>query len=208
MNKPLVIDIFHGDPVNDWAAVKAFGIVGVIHKASQGLSSYDVTYELRRRAATASGLLWGAYHFMSLEDPVKQAQHFLSTANPDDKTLLALDWENIPGTSTSPSAIDARAFLQEIEHLLGRKAVLYSGNVAKERIAGKDDYFASHKLWLCQYGPHWRTQASWKSPWLWQNNGDNSGPGPHHIPGISGLCDNNTIIDPMTVDDLISQWAS
>jgi hypothetical protein len=35
-NKPIVIDIYHGDNVVDFAAVKASGIIGVIHKASQG----------------------------------------------------------------------------------------------------------------------------------------------------------------------------
>ena len=34
--QPLVIDIYHGDPVQDFAKTKAFGILGVIHKATQG----------------------------------------------------------------------------------------------------------------------------------------------------------------------------
>ena len=28
------------------------------------------------------------------------------------------------------------------------------------------------------------------------------------IPGLEGLCDNNTIIEPMTAEDLLSGWAS
>ena len=42
-SKPLVIDIYYGDPVQDFDAVKAFGIVGVIHKATEGTA-------LRRQA--------------------------------------------------------------------------------------------------------------------------------------------------------------
>ena len=204
---PLVIDIYHGDTVLDLENVKTAGIVGVIHKASQGGSIVDQAYASRRKLAGAAGLLWGAYHFFDFTAPAaQQADHFLSVAAPGTDTLVALDWESI-GTS-EPSAALAKAFLEELESKLGRKAVVYSGNVAKERIAGNDDYFGSHRLWLAQYGAHWRCQQSWKSPWLWQNNGDATGPGPHRIPGIQGLCDNNTIVDPMTVDDLISQWAS
>jgi hypothetical protein len=53
-----------------------------------------------------------------------------------------------------------------------------------------------------------KVQASWKAPWLWQNNGDSFGPGPHTIPGICGLVDNNTVVPPMTADRLIAEWAT
>src|ERR1700687_2304036 len=108
--KPLIIDIYHGDPVNSFAQVKTFGILGVIHKASQGTETVDRAYATRRKLALTTGLLWGAYHFMSLADP-------------DDQTLLALDWENVGGSS--PTADQARAFLEAIETTIGRKAVVY-----------------------------------------------------------------------------------
>jgi lysozyme len=205
-NKPIVIDIYHGDNVIDFAAVKASGIVGVIHKATQGTGIVDTSYATRRKLALAAGLKWGAYHFMSLEDGAVQAEHFLSVADADAETLIALDWENVG--SAEPSALHARAFLEAMQDKLGRRAKIYSGNVAKEQISGKDDFFGAHDLWLCQYGPAWKVQASWKRPWLWQNNGDSYGPGPHRVPGISGLCDNNCLVDPMTQDDLLRSWAA
>jgi lysozyme len=210
-NKPLVIDIYHGDPVVDFQAVMAFGIVGVIHKAWEGGTGPDKLYAVRRKAFASAGIKkWGAYAFFHGRDrggdPVKEADDFLSAAEPDADTLVALDWENDEGGYV-PRPAEARAFLERIEEKLGRKAVIYSGNVAKEQISGVDEFFGAHRLWLCQYGP-WRTQASWTRPWLWQNNGDSYGPGPHQIPGIQGNCDNNTIIDPMTVDQLMAEWAS
>ena len=205
-NKPIVIDIYHGDNIIDFAAVKASGIVGVIHKATQGTGIVDTSYATRRKLALAAGLKWGAYHFMSLEDGSAQSEHFLSVANADADTLVALDWENVG--SAEPSAHLARAFLEVIQDKLGRRAKIYSGNVAKEQIAGKDAFFGAHDLWLCQYGPAWKVQPSWSRPWLWQNNGDSYGPGPHRIPGISGLCDNNCLVDPMTADDLVHGWAA
>ena len=210
-NKPLVIDIYYGDEVTDLAATKASGIIGVIHKASEGVAFADRRYAARRALASDQGLLWGAYHFLhgsaTGTDPRLEADHFLSVAEPDDATLIALDWEDVPHHGAA-SATSARTFLDRIADRLNRKAVIYSGNVAKEAIEGVNEAFGSHRLWLCQYGPKWSTQASWTRPWLWQNNGDSYGPGPHRIPGIAGLCDNNTIIGPMTVDDLIREWAT
>lgn len=200
--RPLVIDLYHGDNVIDFGAIRASGIVGVIHKASQG-SSIDHTYATRRKLAKQAGLLWGAYHFADLTDPATQAEYFLSAADPGDGDLLALDWERINGSSLT--ADQARVFLETIERKHGRKAVIYSGDVAKERIHDSDAYFGAHRLWLAQYGKAWRVQSSWTKPWLWQNNGDNIGPGPHQIPGVKGLCDNSTIID--ATENLVTTWA-
>lgn len=210
MNKPLIIDIYHGDSVVDLQKTKAAGIIGVIHKATQGKTICDPKYDVRRKQAAIAGMLWGAYHFFhgqgSTADAVAEADFFLGYVDSTPDTLLALDWENVGGGSAT--ATQARAFLDRIQDRLQRKAVIYSGNVAKERIRGKDDYFGAHRLWLCQYGKTWKTQASWPYPWLWQNNGDASGPGPHTISGINGYCDNNTIVDPMTEDRLRSEWSS
>ncbi len=207
MTPPLVIDIYHGDVVQDFAKVAASGIIGVIHKASQGSAVVDHAYASRRKQALAAGLLWGAYHFMDFSSaPHQQADFFLSVADADTATLVALDWETIGGRQ--PSAAAAREFLNEIIQRLDRKAVIYSGNVAKEQIQGADSFFGSHRLWLAQYGSHWSVQRSWRYPWLWQNNGDAYGPGPHFIPGMVGLCDNDTVTLPMTADRLKAEWAS
>jgi lysozyme len=204
--KPLVIDIYHGNGVNDFSRVKASGILGAILKASQGTEIVDRSYATRRKLARAAGLLVGAYHFMSLEDPAVQADHFLSVADTDDDLLLALDWENV--SRSSPTAEQAKVFLERVAAVTGRRAVIYSGNVAKERISAKDAFFGAHRLWLAQYGASWTVQESWEKPWLWQNNGDRTGQGPHQIPGISGLTDNSTIVEGMTEADLTAQWAA
>ncbi len=207
MAPPLVIDAYHGDTINDFGKIKAAGIIGFIHKASQGGSVVDQMYATRRKLAVADGLLWGAYHFFDFTaSPQAQADHFLSVAAPDSNTLVCLDWENIG--SKEPSAARAKSFLEEIENKIGRKAVIYSGNVAKEQVGGVDAYFGSHRLWLCQYSTEWKVQESWQYPWLWQQNGDSYGPGPHRFPGTSGLMDNSTIVDPVTVERLTGEWAT
>lgn len=202
--RPLVIDIYHGDPVLDAKSVEASGIIGVIHKASEYLSR-DPLYQHRKNwFKSSTHCLWGAYHFYH-GGGAKEADFFLQIAGLDAGDLAALDWEQNPGGYT-PSAHQAREFLERVEEKLGRKAVIYSGNAAKEQIHGSDSYFGSHRLWLAQYGSHWSVQESWHAPWLWQNNGDGDGPGPHHIPGIGGNCDNSTIVVG-SPESLRAEWS-
>lgn len=199
-NKPLVVDLFHGDRVTSFAAVKDAGIVGVIHKATESTNFHDSAYEARRKAFTDLGLKWGAYCFCH-GGGVHEADFFLSVAQPDKNTLVALDWEK--ASNGTPSASAARTFLERIEEKLGRKAVIYSGNAAKEKITGKDAYLGAHRLWLAQYGSlRWKVQASWKRPWLWQYGETGS------VPGIKGKCDVNDVVSPMTADDLLRDWAT
>lgn len=209
MNPPLFIDIYQGDPVVDFNLTKNAGIVAIYHKASEGRTFRDLTYAPRRKLwmngnkarLGSNGLMvdvaWGAYHFFHGDINIKQeAAQFVSVAEPDAKTLMVLDWEETkPGVSAS--AAQAKAFMQEVEAKIGRPCALYSGNVAKEKIVGHDDFFAARRLILCQYGSRWTVQKSWTKPWGWQNNGDTYGPGPHSIAGIRGYCDNNTLVtDP------------
>src|SRR5258708_29836001 len=126
--KPLVIDIYYGDQVQDFAQTKAFGIVGVIHKASEATGFTDKLYAARRKLATDLHLKWGAYHFFHGTEPVAEADHFLSVAEPDADTLVALDWEDVPHSASktgvnaqmsgAPGASAARAFLERIEERL------------------------------------------------------------------------------------------
>ena len=206
-SKPLVIDIYHGNIVNDFAATKASGIIGVIHKCGTGISGIDPRYHQRQRLAIGDDLLWGAYHWLDpRQDGARQADHMLSIVGLDDTVLYAVDWERTVGVG-DPSAHVCRAFLERIEEKTGRKAVIYSGNVAKEQIKGKDEYFGAHRLWLAQYSTVWRVQPSWNYPWLWQNNGDASGGGPHRIPGLPELCDNSCVVPPMDIGRLVMEWA-
>src|SRR5262245_6576284 len=58
---PVIVDLSHHDDVQDWDAVKAFGILGVINKATEGRGLVDTTYAIRRNPAREHGMLYGAY---------------------------------------------------------------------------------------------------------------------------------------------------
>src|SRR5258708_7532575 len=58
-----VIDISSNVSVTDFAAVRRSGILGVIHKVSEGGDWFDPAYAQRRHQAETAGLFWGGYHF-------------------------------------------------------------------------------------------------------------------------------------------------
>lgn len=209
-----VIDVSHwqtgigGKPI-DWAAIKAFGIVGVILKASQGLDSHDPTYDANRQAASDAGLKVGAYHFATGDDADAQVANFLKRAAPDTDTLMALDHEPY---NTNLDMAGARAFLESLRDQLGRTPKLYSGNLIKEQMArglSDDDkaFFAGIPLWLCHYNPHPILPPAWDNYWIWQFSGDGTNNNNITVPGIlhGNKVDMNSFDG--SDDDLIAQWA-
>lgn len=208
-----VLDLSHhndgprGGPI-DFAAIAAFGVRGIIHKASQGTANVDRMYAIRRPAAIAAGCLWGAYHFADGSDPQAQARHFLEAAAPDDQTLMALDYE--PNGQSTMDLEGARAFLEVLDRELGRKAVIYSGNLIKETLEDDDDgFFGSHRLWLAQYGNNPKWPAAWSAPWLHQFSGDGVNNHGIIVPGINaaiaGKVDMNSFAG--SDDELAASWA-
>jgi lysozyme len=204
----LVIDLSHYDPANDYAKVKAAGIVGVIYKATQGTGYQDPTYDKQRSAALKAGLKWGAYHFGDGSDVKLQVANFLGFAQIDPETLFCLDFE--PNSSSQMSLAQAKDFITQVENGLGRTAecVLYSGNQIKEQLGSKKDaWWGARRLWLAQYGTSPVVQASWKTYWLWQYTDGTQGPKPHTVAGCdSGGVDCNSYSG--TPEQLAAEWAS
>jgi GH25 family lysozyme M1 (1,4-beta-N-acetylmuramidase) len=205
-----VIDLYHYDGVTSFDEARVSGVLGVIHKASTGQSGRDDQYSARRDAANHAGLLWGAYHWGTAAPAAAQVENFLEAAKPDDKTLVALDFEDTPGNQMTLAG--AREFLELIEQRLGRKAVIYSANTIKNALGTRrDEFFGSHRLWLAQYGTSPTVQASWDSYWLWQfTEGKASDPRRRRIPGIAGNPAGEVDCNyyPFTPEQLESEWAS
>jgi GH25 family lysozyme M1 (1,4-beta-N-acetylmuramidase) len=193
----------------DFAAIAGAGIRGVILKASQGTAMVDAQYAGRCQAARAAGLLVGAYHFATADDVDAQVAHFLDVARPDAATLMALDHE--PNNGNQLDLDGCRAFLEGASGQLGRKLVLYSGNLIKEQLTSDaDGFFGGHRLWLAHYNDNPRWPAAWAAPWLHQFSGD--GVNNHGIvmPGVdarqASALDMNSFAG--SDDELAAQWAS
>lgn len=205
---PLFVDLSHWDPADDYGAVKADGIAGVVYKATEGTGYTDETYVAQQAAAKAAGLAWGSYHFADGSDVGAQIDNYMRFACPDPDELFCLDWEDNPGGNGCMSLDDVKTWITKVERQLGRdgQCVLYSGNTAKEALGdGVDTFLGSRRLWLCQYGSQPSWQKSWNAPTYWQFTDGQSGPQPHAINGI-GPCDINSYDG--SADEMVATWAT
>lgn len=183
-----VVDLSHHNGTVDLGAAAADGILGVIHKASQGLGYADPLFAENRGKALESGLRWGAYHFGTGGDGVAQAEHFLEVVEPGPEVLLALDFESNP-QGPSMTLEEARAFVTHVRSMTGRWPGLYSGHYVKELLGGQvDPVLANCWFWLAQYGPTPVVPPTWKFWTLWQYTDGGMGSPPHSVEGI-GRCD-------------------
>ena len=198
-----VVDLSHHNGTVDLGAAKRDGILGVIHKATQGLAYADPVYAANRAQAQANGLLWGAYHFGTGDDPVAQAEHFLTVATPGPADLLVLDLEsNLDGASMTLE--EAHAFVTHVQVTTGRWPGLYSGQYVKELLGVTvDAVLANCWFWLAQYGPTAVVPPTWKTWTLWQYTDGGLGPLPHTVEGI-GRCDRDLFAG--TTPQLLAWW--
>ena len=147
----VVIDLSHWQAPVDFVRAKSAGIAAVILKATQGLHWIDGTFAPRFVAATAAGLLVGAYHFLDNSAPELQVQNFLSVA--EGCPLLALDAEanDIGSTVAVAQAAEAAARLQMAT---GQTPLVYINRYGPdERGTGFPNGVLSRcPLWLPSYG--------------------------------------------------------
>jgi lysozyme len=180
---PVIVDLSHFDDVRDWDAAKTFGILGIIHKATEGTDKIDETYAIRRTSALDYDILYGAYHLLRPGDPAVQADHFLevalNVASPGE-LLLALDHED-----AEVPLDDAKQWLQHVFDRTGRRAVLCSGFLIKQQLGdGLDPFLKQHRLWLSYFRSRPRCPKNWTAPWIIQFTKAGQGPEPYKVPGI------------------------
>ena len=107
-------DAHHDDGPFSAVEVRANGVLGLIYKATQGVTFRDPRFVAAMAQCAAAGLLRGAYHFASgTSDAVAQADAFMRVVGAipgHDDVLLCLDLEGAldsPKTMTTPDAVRA-----------------------------------------------------------------------------------------------------
>ena len=79
-----VVDISHYQTPTSFAAAYAWGLRGVIMKASQGVRTADPHFtKAMCDDVTGAGLLLGAYDFNTGDPPREQVDFFLGVVQPD-----------------------------------------------------------------------------------------------------------------------------
>jgi lysozyme len=201
----VVIDLSHYNEVTSFAAIKAGGIVGIIHKATQDTGVTDPTYAARRAQALAAGLWWGAYHFGTSADGTAQADHFLSVVNPGPTDLLVLDFEQ-NGNSTMTLS-QAEQFVTEVCNRTGRYPGFYSDGLIGSLLGdGVNETLRQCWFWRAEYGASPIVPPTWPTWTMWQYTDGQHGSGPYRVPGLggSGTCDRDKFNGGM--DGLARLW--
>jgi len=197
-----VLDLSHWNTVTDWPALHADGILGVIHKRSQGTDFADPAFDTRRQQAADAGIsLWGRYHFGTAEDVPGQVANFLADWTPDE--AMALDWEDYPPSQMSFSEADE--FVHSVYDQTGVLPVIYSGHNLKEAMLANPNYngiLLNCRLWLAQYGPGAILPMGFDHYWLWQFTGSG------RIPGTASPTDLNRSMFDGDPGELAASWAS
>jgi lysozyme len=186
----VVIDLSHHNTIKSFKKIKESGILGIIHKATEGRTVVDEKYRSRRKLALANGLLWGAYHFGTKGNVAVQVDHFLDTVRPDKKDLLVLDFEPNGKTNTM-TLLDAEDFVTRVKKKTGRYPGLYSGQAfLREKVGGNTATVLKECfLWIARYSDQLPVvPPAWKTFTFWQYTDGSKGPEPHEVPGV-GPCD-------------------
>ncbi|MUT65264.1 glycoside hydrolase family 25 protein [Paenibacillus sp. NEAU-GSW1] len=197
------IDVSHYQGSINWQKVKADGIVFAFAKASEGQSYRDDRFAANVAGARDAGVLIGAYHFVnatSTEAAKQEANNFAcAIADAGGISLLDLppvmDYENNPGgLSGSEISAVAKAFLSEVENLVGVKPIVYTGNSFASNF---DSSLGDYELWIARYSSSQvpSDTAAWSKWTFWQYSDGSQGgyrpDGTRSVDGIGGPVDLN-----------------
>lgn len=228
-----VVDL-PGKPLAGFDQVKAYGIAFLDHKATESTGWKDPRVASRYEhwmtgdpvtVTDVDGAVlqippkFGFYHFNGPMTNIQaEVDNFLSVVKPlynkgDD---LCIDWEAIGASAYQVGADKIDEWCQRVEQWCGFPIKVYGGNVPREQFQRRwpsalVDRFTQRRLWFCEYNP---VQTHLPLPWiqigsyLWQDDGDKYGPGPHYIPGMHGYCDNSTVAGNMTVAHVLAGWGT
>lgn len=152
-----IIDLSHHNRSQvQFGLMKEVGVEAVICKATQGTYRVDPLFTEYITRARSKGLLVGAYHFMTGEDPIKQLDFFLETVKPYRPMLLCLDYEGNPNAGGDPTPAILASMVKEMVKRLHRHPVLYGsdGNMLGPllRDEAADPVFKNCRKWIARYG--------------------------------------------------------
>ena len=196
MPTPVVIDLSHHNTIpGTLKPAHAAGIIGLIHKATEGSSYQDNKVDAREYLAREANMMFGLYHFIRPDNISKQADNFMSVYKryKRDDILIVLDYEDM-----DVSLDMCGEWLAGVEGRTGIIPVVYSGHVLKEKLGGKKHPVINgdtYPLWLAQYGLKAELPAGWDEYWLWQYTDKGT------IAGVTPPTDLNTG-DPVRIKEV------
>ncbi|MGM9926443.1 MAG: GH25 family lysozyme [Bacillus sp. (in: firmicutes)] len=194
--KGIDVSEYQGDI--DFEAVVSDGIEVVYIKSSEGFSFVDPYFEQHYQGAKQVGLRVGFYHFVTaetVEQAMEQARFFVSTISGKEvEGKLAMDFESFTALTSSEVNEISLAFLQEVEKLSGKQAVIYSDVYNATNVF--DESLTNYDLWVAQYEVDEPSDAIIWSTWAgWQYSDTGN------VSGIDGEVDLDYFTDAMLLQD-------
>jgi lysozyme len=151
MSAPVCIDISHHQGFPDFKQVAASGVLGMIHKATEGQGFVDQNRATNCTKAIAAGLKVSTYHWLSPgSSPSAQMEFYLDTVKPVRGERVVIDYEQ--NGCKLHELQEAVLALKNTN--LDLQITVYSGHLLKEQLAGgKVDPLlkSSTDLWLAEY---------------------------------------------------------
>ena len=144
-----------------------------ISKATEGLTLRDDRFQTNRKLLQTRGVAHGGYHlFRQDDDPVAQAEFFLSTVAPiaqgDISPVVDVEDASLtqhPQTGESSLEAGVLLMLKTLEARTGRSPILYTNlEFAQKYFASAE--FAHYRLWLAEY-----TAGQPEIPNAWRSSG-------------------------------------
>jgi lysozyme len=176
------LDISKWNGQMDFGAVRDAGYTFVFIRTSYN-ETVDPMFLTNWAGAGQAGLLRGGYHFLTVADPVQQAQAFRnaleSTGDPAElPPVLDVEAENL-----EPAKVGQ--FLDEFERLTGTRLIIYSSpGYWNSLMTGVD--VSGHDLWVANWGvSEPRLPTGWSIWTFWQQTSEGQ------ITGHTGALDLN-----------------
>ena len=179
------LDVSDHQPQIAWNQVESVGRRFAFVKATEGETFKNPRFDIDWPASNAAGVYRGAYHlFLPADDPVQQADFFLSTVgNQEDGDLPPmLDWEVTQNISPDVIVQRALVWLDRVEAATGKVPIIYTFPAYWHGL-GSPPEFARYPLFIADYAGNCPDVPSpWKSWTFWQQSIGTS-------PGVSGAVD-------------------
>lgn len=159
-----VVDCYHGtDLLPGFAsALVTDGLLGFIHKASEGAGMKDALCRSRIAAVQATTVMPGVYHGVNGDSPSGQIANLSGAISGLGQILLCLDVEKL-GSDTPPTP----GILEDCVELCidhwGRHPVIYGSNMLQ---GFPPSCYAGCEVWAARYASD---PPSWINPAMWQD---------------------------------------
>ena len=158
------IDVYEGNDLQDFNALKNQGVEVIIAKATQGVDYTDHSFAYRCVHVRQAGIRFGAYHFAGgLHSAESEAQHFLDVIKGQIfDTVMFLDIENYEGKiwKNQESVNFCNAWFNYIKER-GYKVGIYT-NESFYKDSLKGNIPEDVVLWLANYSRKPETSCSWQ----------------------------------------------